>query len=180
MSEPEFSGADDPGHATITRCAASVAETGEIAATLAAWLETGDVVLLHGDLGAGKTTFVKGIATGLGIAGTITSPSFALVNEYQARPGSPFSTVYHIDLYRLFDRAELDSIGFAELVAPEDGVTLVEWPERASGDLPRRFLLVAIDSVGPDARSFRISAHPPDQLWVARFADLQQRLASFS
>lgn len=176
MNPPDTLSRDERGLGAITARSRSVAETGELAVALASWLEAGDVVLLHGDLGAGKTTFVKALAVGLGIAVTVTSPSFALVNEYETGHGVPFTTVYHIDLYRLHERDELDSIGFAELVAPEQGITVVEWPERASEDLPRRYLLVEVEVVPAEQRVFRLSASPPDQRWAARLAALRQSL----
>lgn len=90
----------------------------------------GAYICLHGDLGAGKTTFVQGLAKGLGVEEAyITSPSFALVNEYAGR-----LTLYHIDLYRLSGPDDLDGIGFTDY--PGEGVAAVEWPERAGGLIP--------------------------------------------
>jgi tRNA threonylcarbamoyladenosine biosynthesis protein TsaE len=103
------------------------AETRAIAAGLAAGLGPGAVVLLSGDLGAGKTAFVRGLAEGLGIEpGDVTSPTFTLVHEYR---GGRLPLV-HVDLYRL-DTAELDEIGMDPELA-ELGVVAVEWAERLS------------------------------------------------
>jgi tRNA threonylcarbamoyladenosine biosynthesis protein TsaE len=152
-------------------------ETATIGSILARWLEDGDVVLLHGDLGAGKTTLAKGIAAALGVEAVVSSPSFALINEYDSGVPGPVSRLYHLDLYRLRDDAELDSIGFAEYVAPDDGVALVEWPERAVTLLPARYVLVELESAGADHRMIRITPFPTDGSWSGRLADLRARFA---
>jgi tRNA threonylcarbamoyladenosine biosynthesis protein TsaE len=152
-------------------------ETAAIGSILARWLENGDVVLLHGDLGAGKTTLAKGIASALGVEAVVSSPSFALINEYDSGVPGPVSRLYHLDLYRLRDDAELDSIGFAQYVAADDGVALVEWPERALNLLPARYVLVELESTGADHRMIRITAFPTDGSWSSRLADLRARFA---
>src|SRR4051812_42628802 len=101
-------------------------ETHEAGTKLAEWLQPGDVVLLHGNLGAGKTTLAQGIAAGLGFKDLISSPSFILVNEYEIPSGTISDRLYHVDLYRLRESGELESIGFSEIVALTDAVTLVE------------------------------------------------------
>lgn len=95
-------------------------------------LTQGSVIALMGDLGTGKTVFVKGVAKGVGVAdeGEITSPSFVLVNEYQGR-----FPVYHVDLYRLQNAEEVDDLGWEELICPP-GVTLIEWAEKVLQLLP--------------------------------------------
>lgn len=154
----------------------SAVETAAVGEAMGPWLCDGDVVLLHGDLGAGKTMLAKGIAAGLRVDAVVASPSFALVNEYDAGLAAPATRLYHLDLFRLTDPDDLASIGFADLVAPTDGVTLVEWPERATAALPAQYLLVEIDPVGPDRRRVRISAVPADGLWLPRLSNLRQRL----
>ncbi len=100
-------------------------ETAAVARALAATLAAGDVVLLSGTLGAGKTAFVRGLAEGLGIdAADVSSPTFTLVHEY--RGGR--LTLYHVDLYRL-DRTATDELGLDEL-GVADGVLAIEWPDR--------------------------------------------------
>lgn len=106
---------------------ASEADTRAIAGRLAAQLQPGAVVLLSGDLGAGKTAFVRGVAAGLGLdPDAVTSPTFTLVHEYR---GGRLPLV-HVDLYRL-DSADLDEIGIDEELAGR-GVVAIEWPERLS------------------------------------------------
>ncbi|MGH2613956.1 MAG: tRNA (adenosine(37)-N6)-threonylcarbamoyltransferase complex ATPase subunit type 1 TsaE [Thermomicrobiales bacterium] len=142
------------------------------------WLRDGDVVLLHGDLGAGKTTLAKGIAAALRIDAVVSSPSFALVNEYDAGLAAPAERLYHLDLFRLRGEEDLESIGFADFASPIDGVTLIEWPERAARSLPERYVLIEIERIGPNERGLRVSPVPADDTWKPRFQDLRGRLAS--
>lgn len=127
-------------------------ETRQLAASIASQLAVGDVVLLHGDLGAGKTTFVQGLAQALGAGEQIQSPTFTLVAEHEIRLG----TLYHLDLYRLNDPAELESFGYGSLIEPVDGITVIEWPERAGDWLPDRYLLVQLDYVDADRRRVEV------------------------
>src|SRR5215203_5031908 len=99
-----------------------------VGGALANWLRDGDLVLLHGDLGAGKTTLTKGVAAALGVQDVVSSPSFSLVNEYRTDLPGPVTRLYHLDLYRLQGEDDLASIGFDDFAAPADGVTIVEWP----------------------------------------------------
>lgn len=120
-------------------------------------LKPGDIVLLHGDLGAGKTTLAQGIAAALGVTKTVQSPTFTLVSDYPVTLASGAATVlYHLDLYRLNDPEELGDIGWDELIAANDSVMIVEWPERAGDWLPEWYLLVSITYAGPDARDVSI------------------------
>jgi tRNA threonylcarbamoyladenosine biosynthesis protein TsaE len=115
-------------------------DTQKIARELAATLRAGDVLLLSGDLGAGKTTFVRGLAEGLGVdPREVSSPTFTLVHEY--RGGR--LRLYHADLYRL-DRAATNDLGLEE-IGVKDGVLAIEWPDRLTHDLPEaRFILMEI------------------------------------
>jgi tRNA threonylcarbamoyladenosine biosynthesis protein TsaE len=99
----------------------------------AAGLAGGEIIALHGVLGAGKTQLTKGLARGLGFRGDVTSPSFTIVHEY--RGGR--LPVYHIDLYRIRNEKEAIDIGLDEYL-PGDGVTVIEWPERIASILPPR------------------------------------------
>jgi len=113
-----------------TRTTHSEEETQQIATELAAALKAGDVVLLAGPLGAGKTAFVRGLAAGLGIdLAEVSSPTFTLVHEY--RGGR--LTLYHVDLYRL-ERAATDDLGLEEM-GVGDGVLAIEWPDRLTHEL---------------------------------------------
>jgi tRNA threonylcarbamoyladenosine biosynthesis protein TsaE len=153
-------------------------ETVAIGKALADSLRDGDVVLLHGDLGAGKTTVAKGIASALGIEDVVSSPSFSLVNEYDTGIASAVSRLYHLDLYRLRSEGDLATIGFEDFASPADGVTLVEWPERAATALPKRFLLIEIETVGSGSRRMRFVPVPDDDVWTGRIESLRSQLAS--
>ena len=152
-------------------------QTAAFGGVLSNWLRDGDVVLLHGDLGAGKTTLAKGIAAALRVEGIVSSPSFALANEYDGGLLAPVTKLYHLDLYRLQGVDELASIGFEDYISRIDGVTLIEWPERAAESLPDRYLLIELTAVGEDRRRLRITPAPVDDAWAMRIADLRSRLS---
>ena len=120
-------------------------ETSAAGARLGESLEPGSVVLLYGDLGAGKTAFVRGLARGLGGSDDeVTSPTFTIVQEYPGRV-----TLYHVDLYRLEER-EVDDLGLEELVLG-DGVVAIEWAERWRGR-PDDAIEVRIEDAGDESR----------------------------
>ena len=121
------------------------AETAAAGAQLAPALRTGDVVLLSGELGAGKTAFVRGLARALGVPEEdVTSPTFTLVQEYRA----PTTVLFHVDLYRLSPR-EVEDLGLDEMTG--DGILAVEWPDRWV-DLPPGAYDVQIEHLGGDRR----------------------------
>lgn len=127
-------------------------DTRAIAAALAPTLAAGAVVLLSGDLGAGKTAFVRGLAEGLKLdPDEVTSPTFTLVHEYR---GGRLPLI-HVDLYRL-DRAELDEIGLDQDLAAQ-GVTAVEWAERLMRAIPGAVVVKILDQ-GEDRRSIEINS----------------------
>jgi tRNA threonylcarbamoyladenosine biosynthesis protein TsaE len=135
--------------------------TRALARTLAGRLRGGEVIALDGPLGAGKTTFVRGLAEGLGVdAGEVSSPTFVLCHEYGA--DLPLRLI-HVDAYRLSDPEELETFGFDELLAAPDAVTVVEWASRIEAALPPERIVVALGHVGPDQRSVAITA-PPELL----------------
>lgn len=137
----------------MTRTSRSEAETHAVARELAATLEPNAILLLTGDLGAGKTAFVKGLAIGLGAdPAEVSSPTFTLIQEY--RGGR--LTLSHIDLYRLTP-PEADDLGLDELVS-SGGVVAIEWPDRWL-DVPREVIRVRIETVKDDERSIEIE--PP-------------------
>lgn len=140
------------GPAFETQIITSGAAMQEFGAEFGRRLHAGDVVLLHGDLGAGKTTLTQGIAAGLGVRDAVQSPTFTLVQEHS---GASLS-LYHLDLYRLDDPEELEGIGFEMYLDPVDGVTVIEWPERAGGWLSDRFWLVQIEHLGGDRRQLQL------------------------
>jgi tRNA threonylcarbamoyladenosine biosynthesis protein TsaE len=128
------------------------AETRALAARLASVARAGDLVCLVGELGAGKTQFAKGFAAGLGIAGTVSSPTFVLMAEYAGR-----LPLFHLDLYRIDGAADALAGGLLD-ERQLDGVTLVEWAERLGEALPAGRLDVVIDGTGDDPRRITLRA----------------------
>jgi tRNA threonylcarbamoyladenosine biosynthesis protein TsaE len=123
---------------------------------LAARLGPGDVVGITGELGAGKTCFVQGLARGLGVTTPATSPTFVLVNEYRGR-----MPVHHVDVYRTHSLSELLDLGFEELISGA-GVTVVEWADRCEALLPARTIRVHIEGVGDEPRRITIAEGKTD------------------
>jgi tRNA threonylcarbamoyladenosine biosynthesis protein TsaE len=131
----------------------SVGETIALGERLAAGWPVGTVVALSGDLGAGKTALTKGIARGLGVTDTITSPTFTLVNEHAARDGR---RLYHVDLYRLNQPQQAVEIGIEEELAP-DGWTIIEWAEKLGDVLPANAVRIEIEIVGESERKITVA-----------------------
>lgn len=132
-------------------------ELAAAAARLATVLRQGDVVALSGELGAGKTTFARGVLRALGWAGEVPSPTFTLVQPYDTEP-----PVWHCDLYRLDSPAEADALGLFET----DAALLVEWPERLGARLPADALRLHLAGAGGPTR--RLTAHVPPA-WEGRW-----------
>ncbi len=130
-------------------------ETRRIAADFARLLHPGDVVVLKGELGAGKTVVVKAIAKALGYDGPVTSPSFTLLNVYY----TPKFSIYHFDFYRIQSEAEALGIGADEYIYG-DGICLIEWPEKVQNLLPDRyyefFIRIPDYAEDPNRREIRI------------------------
>ena len=134
----------------MTNVTHSEKDTQKVARDLATTLNAGDVLLLSGDLGAGKTTFVRGLAEGLGIdPGEVSSPTFTLVHEY--RGGR--LTLYHADLYRL-DNTATNDLGLEE-IGVRDGVLAIEWPDRLTHSLAGA-KTVSIDMLDDNARRITV------------------------
>ena len=127
----------------------SAEETTELGRRIAAELKPGSIVLLRGDLGAGKTTMVKGIAEGFQAAKAedVTSPTFTLIHEYRG----PAVTLYHIDLYRIDTQRELDTLALDDLMTP-NSILLIEWGEKFARFANERDVEIAIEHKGGDER----------------------------
>jgi len=119
---------------------------------LADCLKKGDIVCLFGDLGSGKTTFTKGIARGLKInANKVNSPTFVLMNAYQGK-----HPLFHFDFYRLNTPAEITAIGYEDFFY-DNGITVIEWPQRLGRLLPKDYLRVKFASKGEEKRFIHVS-----------------------
>jgi tRNA threonylcarbamoyladenosine biosynthesis protein TsaE len=131
-------------------------ETRSLGERLGKQLRKGDIVLLSGELGAGKTCLTQGIGRGLACGGQVNSPSFVLMNEYMGR-----ETLYHVDLYRIEDVEELDDLGLWDYA--DKGVLVIEWPERGAELLPGDGLVVEMGNGerGPRSRRLRFIPRGP-------------------
>jgi len=126
-------------------------ETRALGARLSGQLRAGDVVLLRGDLGAGKSELARGIARGLGVTETVTSPSFTILNVY----ASGSAPLYHFDWYRIEDEEELWELGVQDYLGG-DGIALIEWPERAPEWIPDTCLEIRIEPAGETERTITL------------------------
>jgi tRNA threonylcarbamoyladenosine biosynthesis protein TsaE len=143
-----------PAAVAVVECTTGSPDaTHALAAGLAPIAVAGDLLCLWGELGAGKTVFAKGFGHGLGVAGTISSPSFVLMAEYPGR-----LPLFHLDLYRLADAADVLGGGLLD-ERQADGVTLNEWPARLGPALPAERLDVRIDGAGEGERLIFLVAH---------------------
>lgn len=136
-------------------------DTARIAAEIATQLRAGDIILYEGDMGAGKTTFTKGLAAALGITDPVTSPTFALVNEYTEGR----LPLFHFDLYRIDSYDDLYAIGFLDYL-DRGGIIAAEWSENIegleqelSGDSTRTILKIRIEKSGDSERRIKVSGH---------------------
>ena len=131
-----------------TRELASEADTLALGAELAGWDLRSELVFLHGDLGAGKTTLVRGYLRALGYQGAVKSPTYTLLESYQLKA----LRVFHFDFYRIIDPLELGYIGIDELMA-ERAVKLVEWPAKAGDKLPTADIEIRLQLTGTGRRA---------------------------
>lgn len=136
-------------------------DTARISAEIATQLRAGDIILYEGDMGAGKTTFTKGLAAALGITDPVTSPTFALVNEYTEGR----LPLFHFDLYRIDSYDDLYAIGFLDYL-DRGGIIAAEWSENIegleqelSGDSTRTIMKISIEKTGENERRIKVSGH---------------------
>ena len=155
----------------LTTATTDAGQTRALAATLAAVAEPGDVVLLAGDLGTGKTTFAQGFAAGLGIDEPVTSPTFTLVRSYTGR-----LTMHHVDVYRLDRLQEALDLDLATMI-DDGGVTVIEWGDVVAPVLPAEFLEVRLDYGEADSER-TVTLRPVGSRWSSRDAKLHRAVAA--
>lgn len=140
----------------MTIMTTSEEETIRLGEQLGLLLDSGTVISLVGEMGAGKTHFVQGIAKGMGITAVVTSPTFTILNYYEAPV-----PLQHFDFYRLDQEEELDGLGFDDYIA--EGVTLIEWADKFPQRLPAKALKIEIQKKSATERTFVF--HIPDNTW---------------
>lgn len=123
----------------------SVEETKNIGFNFAKMLNKGDVVAFYGNLGVGKTEFIRGICNLFNINDYVSSPTYTIINEYIGRIGKEEQLIYHLDLYRIKDKEELINIGYYDYVFQDSAITLIEWAENSYDELPKNHIKVKID-----------------------------------
>lgn len=147
-----------PAQISTTRLASSsVEQTHRLGAGVGRVVRVGDIIALQGDLGAGKTNFVQGLAQGLEITEDVNSPTFILANEYQ----SGRLPLYHIDAYRVENAAEAEGFGLDDYLNSQ-GVTVIEWAERVRAALPQDVLWIEMEYIGETTRALTITANGPE------------------
>ncbi len=139
---------------TYTRKTTSPEATKQLAATLAPYLRAGDVIVLTGDLGAGKTQFVQGVAAGLGVDAPVTSPTFNILLTYP----DGLLPLYHFDLYRLESSDELEDTGYFETI-DADGASFIEWGEKFPESLPYGYLEITLRLDDEGNRTVRVHSY---------------------
>ena len=123
-----------------------------MAEKIARTLRGGEVIVLSGELGAGKTAFTKALAAALGVKENVLSPTFTMVKEYKGENLG----LYHFDLYRIEDAAELEELGLDEYFS-SDAVTVIEWNKLDFSDFPGKVIEISIDYISPESRLFRVN-----------------------
>jgi tRNA threonylcarbamoyladenosine biosynthesis protein TsaE len=154
--------------------ARSLAETHAVAAALAALVRPGDVIVLAGEMGSGKTAFAQGFASAMGVVEPVTSPTFTLVHTYT----SGRMLVHHADIYRLGTLHEVDDLGLGE-IAESDGVLLVEWGDVAAPVIGPH-LEIALSSMADDELSRRITVRDVGGRWATRWDGLMTTTTPWS
>ena len=151
----------------------SLASTAAIAASLASLSRRSDLIVLAGEMGAGKTTFAKGFGRAIGVTEPITSPTYTLVHSYPAGR----VTLHHADIYRLTTHHEVADLAFAELLE-SDGIVMVEWGDVVAGTLGDHVVVrLEFLEADEDGRDIFISA--TGRSWAARWDEIERRLGPF-
>ena len=139
---------------TIEFFSRSPEQTRRIGMRLGSELKTGDVICLQGNLGAGKTTFVQGLAQGWGSIDAVSSPTFIIVNEYRRATGGQ---IFHLDAYRLESMPEAEELDLDAMLS--EGVVIIEWPEKLNGLIPNNRLWITLEHIQEEQRQMSFKAH---------------------
>lgn len=150
----------------IKRHTKRVEETVALGSVVGAALEEGSVIALYGDLGAGKTHFVQGIAQGMGITEPVVSPTFTILNYYDNH-----MPLQHFDFYRVEEQEELENIGFYDYI--QQGVSVIEWAEKFEDLLPDKTMKIRIEKTGEGTREITFS-FPDHPIWENVIKEVQQ------
>lgn len=149
----------------------AVAETQALAGALAPLVRAGDLLLLSGDLGAGKTAFTQGLGRALGVTDPITSPTFTLANEYEGAR----LLVHHLDVYRMESMAEVFDVDLPDLLDDDDAMVVIEWGEAIVASVPADYLAVELLlGEGDDERVLQLRGVGPS--WARRWAQVEAAL----
>lgn len=124
------------------------------ASNFAQKLKGGEVIALYGELGSGKTTFVQGLASGLGLKERILSPTFILHRSYKIKDNLTF---HHLDLYRLENQEEVKKLDFMEILGQKEAIVAIEWPEKIEKFLPPKVIKIYFENLGKEKRSIKIN-----------------------
>ncbi len=154
--------------------ASSIADTHAIAAAVAGLTRVGDLIVLAGEMGAGKTAFAQGFGAALGVAEPMTSPTFTLVHSYDLGR----LTLHHADIYRLTTRNEVDDLALSEL-ADSDGVVLLEWGDVVAPSLGEH-LMIRLELIADDDAARVLTLTGVGKSWAGRWARLHAAVAKFA
>ena len=131
-------------------------ETRQLGRQFAKEIDTLQVVALHGDLGSGKTTFVQGLAEGLGITKKIISPTFIIMRTYELKDHPTKKFFYHVDLYRIESEQDIEGLGLLEIMQDSESIVIIEWPEKIASILPKKRKKLVFNYVKDDIRNIII------------------------
>jgi tRNA threonylcarbamoyladenosine biosynthesis protein TsaE len=159
----------------ITLRTTSPEDTRAVAHALASVARPGDLILLAGEMGGGKTVFAQGFAAGLGVLDIVTSPTFTLVHTYEGR-----YRVHHADVYRLERLGEVADLALGELLDDDDAVVLVEWGDVVASSLGAELLTVRLEPMGPEEPELRlVTVTASGDRWAVRWPRVQAALAAW-
>lgn len=130
-------------------------DTKNLAAKLSVSFTAGNIICLWGELAAGKTTFVQGLANSYGIS-RLTSPTYVLLSQYKVEKHPTIKTLYHFDLYRLERIEDLRSVNFEEIISDQNGLVLIEWPERLGDNIPKERIDIHLKFINDSQREISI------------------------